>query len=193
MALRSWWLIKPFRLPTTRSIDGGNPWALSFRQWVARRHCVGTTWHLYHGGFRRQFANIKPLRIDLACRFLGYDDMSENMSEKTIFKKIIDGEIKADIVYEDAWCLAFHDISAQAPIHVLVIPKKEVVNVAGLAEEDAELAGRLLLAIGKVARQLGVEETGYRVVANVGRDGGQSVNHLHFHLLAGRQLKWPPG
>lgn len=113
--------------------------------------------------------------------------------EKTIFKKIIDGEIKADIVYEDKWCLAFHDVAAQAPTHVLIIPKKEVVNVAALTEEDAELAGRLLLAIGHVARELGVAETGYRVVANCGRDGGQSVNHLHFHLLAGRSMAWPPG
>ena len=114
------------------------------------------------------------------------------MSEKTIFKKIIDGEIDAKIVYEDEWCLAFHDISAQAPVHVLVIPKKEIVNLAALHDEDRELAGCLMLAIGKVARQLGVEESGYRVVANCGSDGGQSVNHLHFHVLAGRPLSWPP-
>jgi histidine triad (HIT) family protein len=115
------------------------------------------------------------------------------MSDKTIFKKIIDREIPADIVYEDEWCLAFHDIQAQAPTHVLVIPKKEVVNVAALEQEDLELAGRLLLAAGEVARQLGVDETGYRIVANIGRDGGQSVDHLHIHLLAGRPLAWPPG
>lgn len=115
------------------------------------------------------------------------------MSDKTIFKKIIDGEIKADVVYEDDLCLAFHDISAQAPTHVLVIPKKEVVNVAALADEDQALAGHLLLAVGKVARILDVEESGYRIVANCGADGGQSVNHLHFHLLAGRALSWPPG
>jgi histidine triad (HIT) family protein len=115
------------------------------------------------------------------------------MSEKTIFKKIIDREIPADIVYEDDWCLAFRDIQAQAPTHVLVIPKKEVANVAALEEEDLELAGRLLLAAGKVARQLQVDESGYRIVANIGRDGGQSVDHLHLHLLAGRSLAWPPG
>lgn len=115
------------------------------------------------------------------------------MSEKTIFKKIIDREIPADIVYEDEWCLAFRDIQSQAPTHVLVIPKKEVVNVGALEEGDAELAGRLLLAVGQVARQLGVAESGYRVVANVGTDGGQSVDHLHLHVLAGRQLTWPPG
>ena len=112
---------------------------------------------------------------------------------KTVFKKIIDGELPADILYEDEWCMAFRDIQAQAPTHVLVIPKKEIVNVAGLEEEDAELAGRLLLAVGKVAKQLGVDESGYRVVANIGKHGGQSVDHLHLHLLAGRQMTWPPG
>lgn len=113
--------------------------------------------------------------------------------EKTIFKKIIDGEIPAKIVYQDELCLAFHDVSPQAPIHVLLIPKKEIINVAGLAEEDRELAGHLLLTAGKIARELGIEQTGYRVVANCGRDGGQSVDHLHLHILAGRGLKWPPG
>jgi len=100
------------------------------------------------------------------------------MSEKTVFKKIIDGEINADIIYEDEWCLAFHDLSPQAPVHVLVIPKKEVVNVAALQEEDRELAGYLLLAIGKVARLLDLETAGYRVVAHCGSNGGQSVNPL---------------
>ncbi len=113
--------------------------------------------------------------------------------EKTIFKKIIDGEIPANKVYEDDLCLAFHDVSPQAPTHVLLIPKKEVVNVADLNDEDAALAGHLLLMAGKVARQLGIEESGYRVVMNCGKDGGQSVDHLHLHILAGRPLKWPPG
>jgi histidine triad (HIT) family protein len=113
--------------------------------------------------------------------------------EKTIFKKIIDGEIKANVVYEDELCLAFHDVAPQAPTHVLLIPKKEVINVAGLQDDDRDLAGHLLLTAGKIARQLGIEKDGYRVVANCGRDGGQSVNHLHLHILAGRPLKWPPG
>ncbi len=114
------------------------------------------------------------------------------MSTKTIFKKIIDGEIPADIVYQDDLCLAFHDVSPQAPIHVLLIPKKEIVNVAGFAEEDAGLAGHLMLTVDKVARLLNIEH-GYRVVANCGADGGQTVNHLHLHILAGRALTWPPG
>lgn len=113
--------------------------------------------------------------------------------DKTIFKKIIDGDIQANIVYEDDDCLAFHDVAPQAPTHVLLIPKKEVINVAGLQKEDRELAGHLLLTAGKIARQLGIEKDGYRLVANCGRDGGQSVDHLHFHILAGRPLKWPPG
>ena len=114
------------------------------------------------------------------------------MAEKTIFKKIIDGEINADVIYEDDLCLAFRDVSPQAPIHALLIPKKEVVNVAGLEEADAELAGHLLLTVNKVAQKLGITN-GYRVVANCGSDGGQSVDHLHLHILAGRQLTWPPG
>ena len=115
------------------------------------------------------------------------------MSEPTIFSKIIAKEIPAEIVYEDELCLAFHDISPQAPVHILVIPKQHVVNVADLNSEDQQLAGHLMLVIGKIARQLGFEQQGYRVVANCGFDGGQSVDHLHFHVLAGRKLSWPPG
>jgi histidine triad (HIT) family protein len=111
----------------------------------------------------------------------------------TIFKKIINREIPADIVYEDDFCLAFRDVSPQAPVHVLLIPKQEIVNIAELTNEDQQLAGHLLLKVGHVARVLGLEQNGYRVVANCGQHGGQSVNHLHFHILAGRQLKWPPG
>ena len=114
------------------------------------------------------------------------------MTEKTIFKKIIDREIPADIVYEDEDVLAFHDVAPQAPVHVLVIPKKEVLNVASLGDEDQQLAGKLLLAVRDVAQKLGLEN-GYRVIANCGAEGGQSVDHLHFHILGGRSLKWPPG
>ena len=111
----------------------------------------------------------------------------------TIFDKIIAREIPADIVYEDDDCLAFRDIQPQAPVHVLVIPKKRIVNVAAFSDSDQALAGRLLLAVRDVASQLGLTEGGYRVVANCGRDGGQSVDHLHFHILGGRPMKWPPG
>ena len=111
----------------------------------------------------------------------------------TIFKRIIDREIPADVVYEDDLCLAFRDVSPQAPVHVLVIPKQEIKSVDAIEEADAELLGHLWLVIAKIARELGVAEEGYRVVTNCGKLGGQSVDHLHFHLLGGRQLDWPPG
>jgi histidine triad (HIT) family protein len=114
------------------------------------------------------------------------------MSDKTIFKRIIDKEIPADIIYEDDVCLAFRDIAPQAPTHVLVIPKKEIASIDSLADEDQALIGQLYLVIRNLARQLGLA-SGYRVVVNCGSDGGQAVDHLHFHLLGGRQLKWPPG
>jgi len=110
----------------------------------------------------------------------------------TIFKKIIDREIPADILFEDDCCLAFRDVAPQAPTHVLVIPKKEIASLANLEDADAALIAHIYLVIRNLARQLGLDD-GYRVVVNSGRDGGQSVDHLHFHLLGGRQLKWPPG
>ncbi|RMF94446.1 MAG: histidine triad nucleotide-binding protein [Planctomycetota bacterium] len=114
------------------------------------------------------------------------------MSGKTVFKKIIDREIPADIVYEDDYCLAFRDINPQAPVHLIVIPKKEIVNVDDMGDEDVEILGRIFLAIKKIAAQEGLEK-GYRVVTNNGRDAGQEVMHLHFHVLAGRGFGWPPG
>ncbi len=114
------------------------------------------------------------------------------MSEKTIFTKIIDREIPADIVYEDDRCLAFRDIDPQAPVHVLLVPKQEIPSIDAIAAADGELLGHMWQVVGKLARQLDLEN-GYRVVANCGRDGGQLVEHLHFHLLGGRALGWPPG
>jgi histidine triad (HIT) family protein len=111
----------------------------------------------------------------------------------TIFKRIIDREISAEIVYEDDQCLAFRDVSPQAPTHVLVIPKKEIASLDELADGDAELMGHLWLVIRNLARQLGVDKSGYRVTVNCGAEGGQTVNHLHFHLLGGRPMTWPPG
>lgn len=114
------------------------------------------------------------------------------MPDKSIFGKIIDKQIPADIVYEDDRCLAFRDVAPQAPVHVLVIPKKEIASVDAMEEDDAPLLAHLWLVIRDVARQLELGD-GYRVVVNCGRDAGQSVDHLHFHLLGGRQLTWPPG
>lgn len=114
------------------------------------------------------------------------------MSGKTIFKRIIDKEIPAKIVYEDDLCLAFHDNNPQAPTHVLLIPKKEVPSIDQLGADDQMLVGHLLLVIRQLAEQLGLA-SGYRVVVNCGPDAGQTVDHLHFHLLGGRSLSWPPG
>jgi histidine triad (HIT) family protein len=110
----------------------------------------------------------------------------------SIFKRIIDREIPADIVYEDDQCLAFRDISPQAPTHVLVIPKREIASVDALSDADSELIAHLWLVIRDLARQLDLG-SGYRVVVNNGPEAGQSVDHLHFHLLGGRPMRWPPG
>ena len=106
--------------------------------------------------------------------------------------RIIDGEIPANIVYEDDFCMAFHDVAPQAPVHVLVIPKKEIKSMADLSDDDQQLAGHLLLTIQKVANQLELDE-GYRVISNCGAKAGQTVDHLHFHIMGGRSLQWPPG
>ena len=111
----------------------------------------------------------------------------------TIFTKIINKEIPAKIVYEDDLCLAFHDISPQAPVHVLLIPKKPIQSLDHMESEDQNLMGHLMLKIGELAKELGISENGYRVVTNIGNWGGQSVDHIHFHLLGGRELGWPPG
>lgn len=117
------------------------------------------------------------------------------MSEKTLFQKIIDREIPAELVYEDEWCVAFRDIHPQAPVHVLIVPRRVIARVGEAVAEDQAMLGALLLAAGKVAEQLGVRSTdrGFRLVINHGRDGGETVPHLHVHLLAGRDLSWPPG
>lgn len=112
---------------------------------------------------------------------------------ETIFSKIIRREIPADIVYEDDDVLAFRDVSPQAPVHILVIPKRPRVNLLDTQPSDTLLLGQLLQASVHVARTLGLAETGFRVVVNAGPDGGQSVDHLHLHLLGGRPLGWPPG
>ena len=111
----------------------------------------------------------------------------------TIFTQIINKEIPADIVYEDDICLAFRDINPQAPVHLLIIPKKEIVSIATLTDEDKEIMGHLMVKTAEIARMEGLEEDGYRVVTNIGNNGGQSVFHIHFHLLGGRKLTWPPG
>lgn len=110
----------------------------------------------------------------------------------TIFARIIRGEVPARIVHDDNRCLAFHDVAPQAPVHVLVIPKQPLASLAEATATDADLLGHLVVVATQLARTLGLDN-GYRLVVNCGRDGGQSVDHLHVHLLGGRPLGWPPG
>ncbi|AFZ24118.1 HIT family hydrolase, diadenosine tetraphosphate hydrolase [Cylindrospermum stagnale PCC 7417] len=110
----------------------------------------------------------------------------------TIFSKIIRREIPADIVYEDDLALAFKDVNPQAPVHILVIPKKPIPQLAEAESQDHALLGHLLLTAKRVAEQAGLKN-GYRLVINTGADGGQTVYHLHLHILGGRHLAWPPG
>jgi histidine triad (HIT) family protein len=113
------------------------------------------------------------------------------MSE-TLFTKIINREISADIVYEDELCLAFKDINPQAPIHILLVPKKIIDRVANAAKSDQELLGHMLLTAGKIADEQGIGDA-FRLVINNGADAGQTVFHLHMHILGGRNFTWPPG
>lgn len=113
------------------------------------------------------------------------------MSE-TLFSKIINREIPADIVYEDEHSLAFRDINPQAPVHLLIIPKKAIATINDLEPEDRELVGHLFIVAKKLAREMGFDEDGYRVVMNCNEQAGQTVFHIHLHLLAGKPLGWPP-
>ncbi len=110
----------------------------------------------------------------------------------SIFTKIIAGEIPADVLHDDELCMAFRDINPRAPVHFLVIPKKEIVSLADLSDEDEAIVGRCVMVASKVAAAEGLEG-GYRLVANTRDDGGQEVPHLHFHVLGGRRMDWPPG
>ncbi len=114
------------------------------------------------------------------------------MTEPTLFEKIINREIPADLVYEDEVCVAFRDVNPQAPTHVLIVPRKPLDRVANAEEGDQAMLGHLLVVAGKVAEQLGCREA-FRLVINNGAEAGQSVFHLHVHLLAGRPFGWPPG
>ncbi len=111
----------------------------------------------------------------------------------TIFKKIIDKEIPAKIVHEDNLCIAFHDVQPQAPVHILLIPKKNIRSMAEVKPEDAATLGHMMVVASEIAAKQGLAANGYRLVANTNQHGGQSVFHLHFHILGGRQMEWPPG
>ena len=111
---------------------------------------------------------------------------------KTLFQKIADKEIPAKLIHEDEFCVAFHDIAPQAPVHVLIVPRKAIARIAEAGAADQALLGHLLLVAQKVAKQLTLAK-GFRLVINNGPDGGESVPHVHVHLLGGRALSWPPG
>ena len=111
----------------------------------------------------------------------------------TLFEKIVTRQVPADIVYEDPFILAFRDVNPQAPVHVLIIPKRAIPRLGEAEAGDQEVLGHLLLQAQVIARRLGVFASGFRLVINHGRDGGETVPHLHCHLLAGRPLHWPPG
>ena len=111
----------------------------------------------------------------------------------TIFKKIIDKKINAEIVYENNKVLAFKDVNPISPIHILIIPKKEIPTVNDISSDDKELLGELFITAKKIAKKLNINKNGYRVVFNCNEDGGQTVFHLHMHLLGGRAFSWPPG
>jgi histidine triad (HIT) family protein len=110
-----------------------------------------------------------------------------------IFCRTVEGSIPAKVVYQDEDTLAFDDINPQAPVHTLVIPKRHIPSVQDLGETDQALLGRLLLTCAKIAKDKGLSPSGFRLVANTGRDGGQTVFHLHFHVMGGRPMGWPPG
>lgn len=113
--------------------------------------------------------------------------------EKTLFEKICDREIPAEILYEDDLCICFQDISPQAPVHLLLIPRKPIPRIALATADDEALLGHLMLTAGNIARSQGIDEKGFRLVINNGPEGGEAVPHLHIHILAGRQMEWPPG
>lgn len=115
------------------------------------------------------------------------------MPDKTLFEKIADREIPADIVYEDNLCICFRDINPQAPVHLLIVPRKPITRISETDINDKEILGHLLLIANKVSQQEGFAEAGFRTVINNGNDGGEEVPHLHLHILAGRKLNWPPG
>jgi histidine triad (HIT) family protein len=133
--------------------------------------------------FAQLLANRRGEKLVLAGRAMS----------KSIFQKIIDREIPASIVYEDEQVLAFRDINAKAPVHVLIVPKKNIPRIAEATSDDHKLLGHLLLKAAEVAEKLGLSKSGYRLVINNGPDGGESVPHLHCHIMGGRPMAWPPG
>ena len=115
------------------------------------------------------------------------------MPQPSIFTRIMNGELESDIVYENDFVIAIRDINPKAPIHILIVPREPLVSVNEFNEDNAAIAGQMLVAAAKIAQQVGLDKSGYRLVINNGREGGQEIQHVHMHLLGGRRLGWPPG
>jgi histidine triad (HIT) family protein len=113
--------------------------------------------------------------------------------DKTLFEKIIDREIPAEIVFEDDYVIAFNDIDPKAPVHILIVPKKVIRSINDISENDKDLIGKMFLVARNLAKEKGIDKSGFRTIFNTNDDGGQTVYHLHLHLIGGRQMKWPPG
>jgi histidine triad (HIT) family protein len=124
---------------------------------------------------------------------LALKNFEDRIMSDCLFCGIVDGSVKANLVYQDDAVVAFNDIAPRAPVHILIIPRKHVASVSDIAESDCALIGAIFQVAAKLAREQGIAERGYRVVVNSGADAGQSVLHIHYHLLGGRQLGWPPG
>eukprot|EP01117_Protostelium_nocturnum_P004458 TRINITY_DN1606_c0_g2_i1.p3 TRINITY_DN1606_c0_g2~~TRINITY_DN1606_c0_g2_i1.p3 ORF type:complete len:206 (+),score=80.47 TRINITY_DN1606_c0_g2_i1:1134-1751(+) len=118
---------------------------------------------------------------------------NDSKQEETIFSKIIEKKIKADVVYEDDLCLAFRDVQPQAPTHILLIPKERIPRLSSSQSKHQSLLGHMMLSVAKIAEKEGLVENGFRIVINDGKDGCQSVYHLHIHIIGGRKMNWPPG
>ena len=115
------------------------------------------------------------------------------MPQPSIFTRIMNGELESDIVYEDDSVIAIRDINPKAPIHILIVPREPLVSVNDFNDDNVVIAGQMLVAAAKVAKQFGLDKSGYRLVINNGFEGGQEIQHVHMHLLGGRRLGWPPG
>jgi histidine triad (HIT) family protein len=115
------------------------------------------------------------------------------VEEETVFSQIIDKKKPAEIIYEDEEVVAFKDINPQAPVHILIVPRKRIPKLTAVDDSDAEILGRMVIVAKKIAKDFGLDHDGFRLLMNEGKNGGQTIYHLHFHLLGGRRLMWPPG
>ena len=168
--------------------DGHAPFMTS-----AAKHCLHVaTLKRYTAAWQGHDAFVRRVSLKPWCKVPGRNAIEA--PTRTVFDGILEGQIPADIVYEDSLCLAFRDITPQAPAHILLVPKKRdgLTKLSNARREQTDLLGHLLYSVRVIAQKEGLDD-GFRVVINDGKAGGQSVNHLHIHILGGRQMRWPPG